>query len=80
MLTRKLITSGLLIWNKEGGIKLKIDKWYKRGRIAKADCFFYPNEGIYRGNLYDKEGRIIGDYSSHDSVEIERRFRGIFGK
>lgn len=58
---------------------MTIDKW-RKGRIAEADCFFYPNEGIYRGNLYNKNGEIIGDYSSRDSVEIEKRFHGIFGE
>ena len=58
---------------------MKIDIWYPGETIAAADCFFYPNEGIYRGNLYNAEGRIIGDYSSRDSVAIENRFPGIFG-
>lgn len=59
---------------------MKINYWYKdEHKIAAADCYFYPNEGIYRGNVYNAEGRIIGDYSSRDSVEIEKRFPGIFG-
>ena len=58
---------------------MKIDIWYPGEIIAAADCFFYPNECIYRGNLYNAEGRIIGDYSSRDSVAIENRFPGIFG-
>ena len=63
----------------------KIDYWYKNGRearkkIAFADCFFYPNEGVYRGNIYNSEKDAIGDYISDDSVEIERRFPGIFGE
>ena len=58
---------------------MNIDYWYKNERAAKADCFFYPNECIYRGNLYNKDGKIIGDFSSRDSVEIEKRFPGIFG-
>ena len=56
-----------------------IDLWYKNEKIASADCFFYPNECIYRGNLYNKSGKTIGDYSSKDSTEIEKRFPGIFG-
>ena len=58
---------------------MKIDVWYQGETAAAADCTFYPNEGIYRGNLYNAEGRMIGDYSSRDSVEIEKRFPGIFG-
>lgn len=62
---------------------MKIDYWYKDGRknpAVYADCTFYPNEGIYRGNVYDAEGNVIGDYTSADSVEIEKRFPGIFGE
>lgn len=57
---------------------MKLDIWYQGETIAAADCVFYPNDFIYRGNLYNAEGRIIGDYSSRDSVEIEKRFPGIF--
>lgn len=58
---------------------MKIDFWYDDRRdIAYADCTFYPNEGVYRGNIYDASKNIIGDYTAHDSVEIERRFPGIF--
>ena len=58
-----------------------IDYWYKGAHKDKyfADCFFYPNEGIYRGNIYNKKGKMIGDYSSRDSLEIEKTFPGIFG-
>lgn len=59
---------------------MTIEKWYKGEKIARADCFFYPETGIYRGNLYNKSGKIIGDYSARDSVEIEKRFPGILGK
>ncbi len=58
---------------------MKIDIWYKGEKIAAADCYFYPNSGEYRGNIYNANGRMIGDYSSKDSVEIEKRFPGIFG-
>ena len=62
-----------------------IDYWYEDGRKAKkevafADCFFYPNEGLYRGNLFDSNKKAIGDFTSNDSVEIEKRFPGIFGE
>lgn len=59
---------------------MKIDRWYQSERIAYADCYFYPNDGVYRGNLYNAEGKIIGDYVCKDSVEIEKHFPGIFGK
>lgn len=63
----------------------KIDYWYKDGRkaqkeIAFADCFFYPNSGHYAGNIYNKDGDIIGDYTSDNSIEIGKRFPGIFGE
>lgn len=59
---------------------MRIDLWYPgQEKAAYADCFFYPNDGIYRGNLYNADGKPIGDYSCRDSVEIERRFPGIFG-
>lgn len=57
---------------------LKIDWWYKPERKCEADCFFYPESGEYRGNIY-KDGKMVGDYTAKDSVEIERRFPGIFG-
>ena len=59
---------------------MKIDFWYDEKEIAAADCFFYPNSGEYRGNVYNESGQIIGDYVSRDSVEIEKRFPGIFGE
>ena len=59
---------------------MRIDYWYKdRRRAEYADCFFYPNEGVYRGNIYDSDGNMIGDFTSTDSVKIEKRFPGIFG-
>lgn len=59
---------------------MRIDLWYPgQEEVVYADCFFYPNDGEYRGNLYNADGKPIGDYSSKNSVEIERRFPGIFG-
>lgn len=57
---------------------MRIDFWYDEREIAFADCTFYPNEGIYRGNVYNSKGKPIGDYSSNDSVAIEKMFPGIF--
>lgn len=63
----------------------KIDYWYKDGRkarkeIAFVDCFFYPNEGLYRGNLFNSNKKAIGDFTSDNSAEIEKHFPGIFGE
>lgn len=54
---------------------LKIDVWYKDEKIARYDCFFYPNDGIYRGNLFNRDGKVIGDYWCNDSVELENRMK-----
>lgn len=58
---------------------MKIDMWNKDEKIAYVDCYFYPNGGYYAGNLYSEEGKPIGDFYSKDSVEIEKRFPGVFG-
>ena len=55
-----------------------IDKWYQGEKIAKIDCYFYPEKSIYRGNLYNESGKIIGDYSTKNSEEIEKRFSRVF--
>lgn len=39
----------------------------------KIDITFYPNAGLYRGNIY-KDGNIIGDYACNDSVKLEKTF------
>ena len=61
---------------------IKFDFWHGESEkdIATADCFFYPNSGHYAGNIYNKDGDIIGDYTSNNSVEIEEKFPGIFGE
>ena len=55
---------------------MKIDLWYgdKISDVAFISCSFSDCDCIYRGNLFDKDKRIIGDYSTHDSVEIEKQF------
>ena len=59
---------------------MKIDYWYNDRRNAVyADVYFYPNEGVYRGNVYDANGEMIGDYTAVNSIEIEKHFPGIFG-
>lgn len=44
--------------------KLKIDFWYGDSfkDIVSAGCFFCPG-GYYRGNVYNKDGKAIGDYT-----------------
>lgn len=59
---------------------MRIDLWYENEAIAAATVTFYPGNCEYRGNLYNKEGRVIGDFVSKDSTEVERRFPGIFGE
>ena len=59
---------------------LKIDWWNKPEKLSEctADCFFYPNSGEYRGNIY-KDGKAVADYVTDISEEIEKKFPGIFG-
>ena len=57
-----------------------IDIWYQNEKIVKADCFFYPNENVYRGNLYNENGKIVGDFSGQDSIEIENKLQEIIIK
>lgn len=59
---------------------MRIDMWYgdDKSKIAFVDVFFSDIDCIYRGNVYDDNKRIIGDYSSDDSTEIEQAFPGIF--
>ncbi len=57
----------------------KFDFWYGDTieDVNGASAVFYPNEGVYRGNLY-KDEKIVGDYVATDSVAIEKLFPGIF--
>lgn len=59
---------------------MKFDFWYNHTLkdVYKVDCYFYPNNGYYAGNMYDKNGKVIGDFTSPDSVTIEKYFPGIF--
>ena len=58
---------------------IKIDFWsgYSLQDVDTISIFFYPNDGQYRGNLY-KDGKAIGDFTSNDSVQLEKMFPGIF--
>lgn len=60
---------------------MKYDFWYGHTLkdVAAVTCTFYDNDGVYRGNMYDNAGRIIGDFTCNDSVKIEKRWPGIFG-
>lgn len=53
-----------------------VDFWYGNtfADVADIDCFFYPNAGTYRGNMYDATGKIIGDYSTRDSMKVSAAF------
>jgi len=55
---------------------INIDMWYKNKHkeADKIDIEYYPNEGRYRGNIY-KDGKIIGDYSCDNSLELENTFK-----
>ena len=54
---------------------MTIDLWYGVSKkfVDAIDIYFYPNDGIYRGNLYFR-GYMIGDYSTKDSLLIEKAF------
>lgn len=63
---------------------LIIDMWYDdefNTRDYAVDCQFYPNDGVYRGNIYRlSDGSIVGDYSCSDSVVIEKQLGYDFGR
>lgn len=54
--------------------KINFDFWYgdTLKDVVKATCYFSDIDCIYRGNLYNAAGRIIGDYYTTDSTQIER--------
>lgn len=62
---------------------LTIDMWYGDKFVPRkygADASFYGNDGEYRGNIYNESGKIIGDYTSDNSVLIEKNFLIDFGE
>lgn len=75
-ITRKRITAA-----SSARSDLRIDMWYgdefNKDEYG-ADATFYPNEGVYRGNIYDKSGKAVGDYSCSDSVAIAKELGIIF--
>lgn len=58
---------------------MKLDFWYKDNLkdVKQITCLFYDNAGYYAGNMIDKTGKIIGDYFTYNSVEIEKTFPGL---
>lgn len=52
------------------------DFWYgnKKEDVKKIDCFFSDRDCLYRGNMYDEDGKIIGDFVTDDSSAIEKYF------
>jgi len=54
------------------------DFWYHYSdadKINRVDWTFYPNDGLYRGNLYIGD-KIVGDYTTDDSTEIMDLMKG----
>ena len=57
--------------------KTYVDMWYGDPFLAGvygADAYWSDIDCVYRGNIYDKNGRIIGDYQSPDSTWIGKKF------
>jgi len=55
---------------------INLDFWYCGclEDVVKVTCSFSDCDCIYRGWMINAEGDIIGDYSTSDSLEIERTF------
>ena len=56
--------------------QVNIDMWYgdkfEMGKYG-ADAYFTPGNG-YGGNIYDSDGKMIGDYHAMDSAWIGKAF------
>ena len=59
---------------------MRIDFWYGDGieAVAMVDSFY--NGCVCVGNLYNSDGKVIGDYVADDSAKVEKMFPGIFGR
>lgn len=59
--------------------KVNIDMWHGEdpGTVDDLDLMFYPNDGIYRGNLY-RAGKMIGDFVVTNSLMLEALFPQLF--
>ncbi len=55
------------------------DFWYndKLTDVDAISVFFVPDCGVYRGNMY-KAGRMVGDFVTSDSLQIEKYFGRVF--
>ena len=55
--------------------KVQVDMWYGdvKEEADEISVTFYPNSGVYRGNIY-KNGKIIGDYTCESSIVLENIF------
>ena len=58
---------------------LTIDKWYEDEKIVSADCFFSDIDCVYRGNFYNMDGKIIGDYSATCIMDLPTYVKIDFG-
>lgn len=58
---------------------MNLDFWYgnKIEEITQATVSFSDLDCEYRGNMYIN-GKCVGDFSSSNSVEVEKTFPGIF--
>lgn len=54
---------------------MRLDMWYgnEPDEVTGIRVSFYPNEGIYRGNMYIGN-KIVGDFSMTDSCAIYEIF------
>lgn len=59
--------------------KVLIDMWYGDDHkdADKIDIRFCDSDCKYRGNIW-KNGKIIGDYSTADSLALEKAFPQLF--
>lgn len=64
----------------KGELQMFIDFWHGETKkdVARIDCFFYASDCTYRGNMYNKDNRIVGDFATKNSVEVENTFKDLF--
>ena len=55
---------------------MRLDFWYGDSLkdVAKVNCNFNDCDCEWRGQMFNTNGDIIGDYSTSDSSEIEKIF------
>lgn len=56
---------------------MKFDFWYGdcKKDVARITYSFSDVDCIWRGNMYNKDGKIIGDFSTTDSVKLQNFFK-----